>query len=83
MEEFIKVRCDYSDYIDEYGQRHNGTKCYDCFSFNELHDVLKQVYDEHVLSHVHLEFCTRELTDKEHGEVIVPFEKGIAPIVSL
>lgn len=80
---FVKVKCEYPDYKDEWGGIQNGTKCYDCFSFKELYVVLKQINDEHVLSHIHLEFCIRELTDKELGEVIIPFEKGVIPIVSL
>ena len=80
---FAKVTCRYDDYKDEYGLRHDGTKCYDCFSFDELYKVLKRLYDEHILSHVHLEFCIRELTDKQAGEIVIPFKEGVAPLISL
>ena len=70
---FIKVRCEYSDKITYYN----------CFSFEELYNALKQINDEHILTHIHLEFYICESTDEKVGEITIPFETEVIPLVTL
>lgn len=81
----IRVKIQYSDYLDENNILQDGTQVVDTQNDEELLQVLKDVYNSKKVNHVHLEFG---FYDKSHnfvykGEVVIPFEKGISPVVVL
>lgn len=51
----------------------------------ELFDVLKEIYRDDLVDHVHLEFGYYNQIGmwQYKGEVIIPFKKGITPFVYL
>ena len=81
----IRVKIQYPDYYDENNIFHDGTQIVDIHNDKELRKVLKDVYNSKQVDHVHLEFG---FYDKSHnfiyrGEVVIPFEKGVAPCIVL
>lgn len=80
---FVQVVCDYPDYYDEYNQKCDGTKVYECNSFEELHNVLHKLNKENKLSHVHLDFCKKENTVQSFGGIVSIFKKGVTPFTTL
>lgn len=76
----IRLKIEYSDYLDE-----NGTQVIDVQNDKELLQVLKDVYNSKKVNHVHLEFGFYDKLGNfvYKGEVVIPFEKGITPFISL
>lgn len=56
-----------------------------CQNNDELLDILKEIYQDDLVDHVHLEFgCYNQIGMWQcKGEVIIPFKKGITPFVYL
>lgn len=81
----IRVKIQYSDYLDENDILQDGTQVVDTNNDKELLQVLKDVYNSKKVDHVHLEFG---FYNEAHnfvyeGEVIIPFKKGISPFIAL
>lgn len=69
MKLFLKMN--YPDLKDEFGQFVNGDKYKEIKNIEELYNSLKQINDEDLLNHVHLEFVKEENTNIPCGEVTI------------
>lgn len=81
----IRVKIQYPDYRDENNVFQYGTQIIDTNNDEELRQILKEVYNQKKVNHVHLEFGfydkLRNFIYK--GEIVIPFEKDITPLIIL
>lgn len=66
----LLVEMNYPDSKDVFGQFVDGDKFQEVKNFEELYQLLKQIYKEDVLNHVHLEFV-EEGTNQQYGKVTI------------
>lgn len=76
----IQIIAEFKDSKDQFGNLIDGTECYQCNTIDELYDNLKELYKSDKLTHVHLDFIEKNLSNELKGTCTIAFKNGITPV---